>query len=151
MAIVLGNTVKEVAGIESGIRDQGEITGSFSKQEVENLSLMLRTGALPASLSYLETRTVGPSLGAASIRQGVIAAIAGMLAVMAFMLIYYKGSGVNANLALLLNLIFLLGFMGYSHAVLTAARNRGSHPDDRYGRRLQRADLRAYPRGAAGG
>jgi preprotein translocase subunit SecD len=119
MAIVLGNTVKEVAGIESGIRDQGEITGSFSKQEVENLSLMLRTGALPASLSYLETRTVGPSLGAASIRQGVIAAIAGMLAVMVFMLIYYKGSGVNANLALLLNLIFLLGFMGYSHAVLT--------------------------------
>lgn len=119
MAIVLGNRVKEVAGIESGIRDQGEITGSFSKQEVENLSLMLRTGALPASLSYLETRTVGPSLGAASIQQGVIAAIAGMLAVMAFMLVYYKGSGVNANLALLLNLIFLLGFMGYSHAVLT--------------------------------
>jgi len=119
MAIVLGNTVKEVAGIESGIRDQGEITGSFSKAEVEGLSLMLRTGALPASLSYLETRTVGPSLGAASIRQGVIAAVTGMLAVMIFMLIYYKGSGINANLALVLNLIFLLGFMGYSHAVLT--------------------------------
>lgn len=119
MAIVLGDKVKEVASIQSGIRDQGEITGSFTKQEVENLSLMLRTGALPASLSYLETRTVGPSLGAASIRQGVIAAVAGMLAVMVFMLIYYKGSGVNANLALLLNLIFLLGFMGYSHAVLT--------------------------------
>jgi len=119
MAIVLGDQVKEVAGIESGIRDQGEITGSFTKAEVEGLSLMLRTGALPASISYLETRTVGPSLGAASIRQGVIAAIAGMLAVMVFMLIYYKGSGINANLALLLNLIFLLGFMGYSHAVLT--------------------------------
>jgi preprotein translocase subunit SecD len=119
MAIVLGNEVREVAGIESGIRDQGEITGSFSKQEVDNLSLMLRTGALPASLTYLETRTVGPSLGAASIRQGVVAAIAGMAAVMVFMLIYYKGAGVNADLALLLNLIFLLGFMGYSHAVLT--------------------------------
>jgi preprotein translocase subunit SecD len=119
MAIVLGDKVKEVAGIESGIRDQGEITGTFSKAEVDNLSLLLRTGALPASLSYLETRTVGPSLGAASIRQGVIAAIAGMAAVMVFMLIYYKGSGVNANLALLLNLVFLLGFMGYSHAVLT--------------------------------
>jgi preprotein translocase subunit SecD len=119
MAIVLGDKVKEVAGIESGIRDQGEITGTFSKSEVDNLSLLLRTGALPASLSYLETRTVGPSLGAASIRQGVIAAIAGMAAVMVFMLIYYKGSGVNANLALLLNLVFLLGFMGYSHAVLT--------------------------------
>ena len=119
MAIVLGNKVREVAGIESGIRDQGEITGSFTQTEVDNLSLMLRTGALPASISYLETRTVGPSLGAASIRQGVIAALAGMLAVMAFMLIYYRGSGVNADLALVLNLIILLGFMGYSHAVLT--------------------------------
>ncbi len=119
MAIVLGNKVREVAGIESGIRDQGEITGSFTQAEVDNLSLMLRTGALPASIEYLETRTVGPSLGAASIRQGVIAALAGMLAVMAFMLIYYRGSGVNADLALVLNLIILLGFMGYSHAVLT--------------------------------
>jgi preprotein translocase subunit SecD len=119
MAIVLGDTVKEVAGIESAIRDHGEITGSFSKQEVADLSLMLRTGALPATITYLETRTVGPSLGAASIRQGVVAAVAGMLAVMVFMLIYYKGSGINADLALLLNLIFLLGFMGYSHAVLT--------------------------------
>jgi preprotein translocase subunit SecD len=119
MAIVLGDQVKEVAGIESAIRDSGEITGSFSKQEVDTLALTLRTGALPASFSYLETRTVGPSLGAASIRQGVVAAVAGMAAVMVFMLIYYKGSGINADLALLLNLIFLLGFMGYSHAVLT--------------------------------
>jgi preprotein translocase subunit SecD len=119
MAILLGDQVKEVAGIESGIRDQGEITGSFSKQEVDNLSLMLRTGALPASFDYIETRTVGPSLGAASIHQGVVAAIAGMAAVMVFMLVYYKGSGINADVALLLNLIFLLGFMGYSHAVLT--------------------------------
>ena len=120
MAIVLGNTVKQVAGIDNGIHEQGEINGSFSKQEVADLSLMLRTGALPASLSYLETRTVGPSLGAASIRQGVTAAIAGMAAVMIFMLIYYKGSGINANLALLLNLIFLLGFMGWvPSAVLT--------------------------------
>ena len=119
MAIVLGNSVREVAGIESGIRDQGEITGSFSKTEVDNLALMLRTGALPASVEQLETRTVGPSLGAASIRQGVVAAVTGMAAVMIFMLIYYKGSGVNADIALLLNLIFLLGFMGFSHAVLT--------------------------------
>ena len=119
MAIVLGNKVREVAGIESAIRDQGEITGSFSQAEVDNLSLMLRTGALPASISYLETRTVGSSLGAASIRQGVVAAIAGMAAVMIFMLIYYRGAGINADLALLLNLLILLGFMGYSHATLT--------------------------------
>ena len=119
MAIVLGNTVRQVAGIESGISDQGEITGQFTQQEVDNVSLMLRTGALPASITYTETRTVGPSLGAASIRQGVTAAILGMAAVMIFMLIYYKGSGINADLALILNLIILLGFMGYSHAVLT--------------------------------
>ena len=92
----------------------GEIEGSFSKQEVADLSLMLRTGALPASIDYLETRTVGASLGAASIRQGVVAAVAGMLAVMVFMLIYYRGAGINADLALFLNLVILLGFMGFS-------------------------------------
>ena len=119
MAIVLENKVREVAAIQSAIRDQGEITGGFTKQQADDLSLLLRTGALPASISYTETRTVGPSLGAASIKQGVTAAILGMTAVMIFMLIYYKGSGINADLALILNLIILLGFMGYSHAVLT--------------------------------
>lgn len=119
MAIVLDNKVREVAGIQSAIRDRGEISGGFSKQQADDLSLMLRTGALPASISYLETRTVGPSLGAASIRQGVVAAIAGMLAVMVFMLIYYRGAGINADLALLLNLVILLGFMGYSGSTLT--------------------------------
>jgi preprotein translocase subunit SecD len=119
MAIALGGHVIEVASINSAISDRGEIEGTFSKEEVDNLSLTLRTGALPVSISYLETRTVGPSLGAASIRQGVIAAIAGMLAVMAFMLIYYRGAGINADLALLLNLIILLGFMGFSGATLT--------------------------------
>jgi preprotein translocase subunit SecD len=119
MAIVLGGKVKEVASINSAIRDQGEIEGTFSKAEVDNLSLMLRTGALPASIDILETRTVGASLGEASIHQGVVAAIAGMLAVMAFMLIYYRGAGINADLALFLNLVILLGFMGYSGATLT--------------------------------
>jgi preprotein translocase subunit SecD len=119
MAIVLENKVREVASIQSGIRDSGELTGAFTKQQAEDLSLLLRTGALPASISYLETRTVGPSLGASSIRQGVFAAVAGMGAVMIFMLIYYKGSGINADVALLLNLLILLGFMGYSHATLT--------------------------------
>jgi preprotein translocase subunit SecD len=119
MAIVLGNKVKEVATIQSSIRDQGEITGSFSKQEVDNLSLMLRTGALPAELTPIETRTVGASLGEESIHQGVVAAVAGMLAVMAFMLIYYRGAGINADLALVLNLVILLGFMGFFGATLT--------------------------------
>ncbi len=119
MAIVLDNKVREVAGINSAIRDSGEITGGFTKQQANDLSLMLRTGALPATISYLETRTVGPSLGAASIHQGVLAAVFGMLAVMAFMLIYYRGAGINADLALMLNLLILLGFMGYSRATLT--------------------------------
>jgi preprotein translocase subunit SecD len=119
MAVVMGGQVKEVATIQSAIRDSGEITGSFSPAEVELLSKMLRTGALPASLNYLEDRTVGASLGADSIRQGVTAAIVGVLVVMAFMLVYYKGSGINANLALFLNLVILLGFMGFSTATLT--------------------------------
>ncbi len=119
MAIVLDNRVREVAGIQSAIRDSGEITGGFTQQQANDLSLMLRTGALPASISYLETRVVGPSLGAASIRQGVIAAVAGMAAVMMFMLVYYRGAGINANLALILNLVILLGFMGFTGATLT--------------------------------
>ena len=119
MAIVLDNQVREVASINSPIRDSGEIEGGFTQQQANDLSLMLRTGALPASISYLETRTVGPSLGAASIHQGVVAAVAGMLAVMAFMLIYYRGAGINADLALILNLVILLGFMGFTGATLT--------------------------------
>lgn len=119
MAIVLENRVREVATINSAIRDSGEIEGGFTQQQAQDLSMMLRTGSLPASISYLETRTVGPSLGAASVHQGVVAAIAGMLAVMLFMLIYYRGAGINADLALILNLVILLGFMGFSHAVLT--------------------------------
>jgi preprotein translocase subunit SecD len=119
MAIVLGDKVREVAAIDEGIHDRGEIHGTFTKDEVDNLSLMLRTGALPASITTLDTTTVGPSLGAASIRQGIVAAITGMLAVMVFMLIYYRGAGINADLALFLNLVILLGFMGFTGATLT--------------------------------
>jgi preprotein translocase subunit SecD len=119
MAVVLGGRVKEVANIESAIRDSGEIRGSFSADEVEILSKMLRTGALPASLIYLEDRTVGASLGADSVKEGVTAAIVGVLVVMIFMLIYYRGSGINADLALILNLVILLGFMGYTGSTLT--------------------------------
>jgi preprotein translocase subunit SecD len=117
MAIVLGDKVREVADIESAIRDRGQIDGSFSPQEVAALSLMLRTGALPASIDTLDTFTVGPSLGAESIRQGVKAAVAGTLAVMIFLLVYYRGAGVNAVLALLLNLVILLGVFGLMPAI----------------------------------
>jgi preprotein translocase subunit SecD len=119
MAVVMSDKVREVATIQSAIRDSGEITGSFTPDEVTVLSKMLRTGALPASLKYYETRTVGASLGADSIHKGVTAAIVGVLVVMAFMLVYYRGSGINADLALFLNLVILLGFMAFSGATLT--------------------------------
>jgi len=119
MAVVMGGTVREVASIKSAIRDQGEIEGSFSEDEVASLSKLLRTGALPASLTYLEQRTVGASLGADSIHEGIRAAIAGFLVVIAFMLVYYRGAGINADVALILNLVILLGFMGGVGATLT--------------------------------
>ena len=119
MAVVMGGRVKEVANIKGAIRDTGQIDGTFSEDEVTILSKMLRTGALPASLNEIETRTVGASLGQDSIREGVTAAIVGVVVVLIFMLIYYRGSGINADLALLLNLLILLGFMGFSTATLT--------------------------------
>jgi preprotein translocase subunit SecD len=119
MAVVMNDRIREVATIQSAIHDRGEITGSFSPDEVAALSKLLRTGALPASLQQLEKRFVGASLGADSIRQGITAAIVGVLVVMAFMLFYYRGSGINADLALILNLVVLLGFMGASGATLT--------------------------------
>ena len=119
MAIVLDNRVIEVAGIEGAIRDSGRITGAFTQDQVQSLSQKLRSGSLPASISYLETRTVGASLGADSIHQGVVAAIAGLVVVMIFMLVYYRGAGFNADLALLLNLLILLGFMAFSGSTLS--------------------------------
>ncbi len=119
LAVVLDNKVQEVATIKEAIHDTGIINGRFTQQETQDLSMTLRSGALPASIKYLEERTVGPSLGADSIRSGVQAAIYGMLAVLIFMLIYYHWAGVNADVALILNLVILLGFMGYFGAVLT--------------------------------
>jgi len=120
LAVVLDNKVQEVANIKEPIRDRGEISGGrMSEQQSKDLSMILRSGALPAGVKYLEERTVGPSLGADSIRAGVRAAIIGMLAVLIFMLVYYRGAGINADVALLLNLVILLGFMGYFGAVLT--------------------------------
>jgi preprotein translocase subunit SecD len=119
LAVVLDNKVMEVARIESEIGDSGRITGSFTEQAAKDLTLVLNSGALPASIKYLEERTVGPSLGADSIRSGVRAALIGMIAVLIFMLVYYRGAGINADVALVLNLIILLGFLGFSGATLT--------------------------------
>src|SRR6516165_2790381 len=119
LAVVLDNKVMEVAVIKSEIGDSGVIEGRFTDQQAKDLALILNSGALPAGIKYLEERTVGPSLGADSIRAGVRAAIVGMLAVLIFMLVYYHGAGINADVALILNLIILLGFLGYSGATLT--------------------------------
>ncbi len=119
LAIVLDGRVQSAATIESRIGAEGRITGSFTQEEVQNLSLILRSGALPASLTYLEERTIGPSLGADSIRTGFEASVVGLLLVVAFMLVYYKLSGVNAVIALIFNLVILLGLMAYIGAVMT--------------------------------
>jgi preprotein translocase subunit SecD len=119
LAVVLDNRVYEAATIETQITDRGEIRGGFTPQKVQDLALVLRSGALPASINYLSEETVGPSLGADSIRHGVVACIVGFVAVMAFMLVYYRGAGINADLALILNLIILIAALGYFGAVLT--------------------------------
>jgi preprotein translocase subunit SecD len=119
LAVVLDGKVQSVATIQEAIRDQGRITGRFTEEQAKDLSMVLSSGALPASIHYLEERTVGPSLGADSIRAGVTAAVIGMAAVLIFMLIYYRGAGINADVALILNLVILLGFLGFSGATLT--------------------------------
>src|SRR6266850_380842 len=118
LAIILDNRVTSAPTIQSRITDNGQITG-VTRDEVNDLSLILKSGALPAKLTYLQERTIGPSLGADSIRSGVTASVVGLLLIIAFMLIYYKLSGVNAIIALIFNLIILLGLMAYIGAVMT--------------------------------
>jgi preprotein translocase subunit SecD len=119
LAIVLDNKVQEVANIQEPIHDEGRITGIGDEQRAKDVAMVLRSGALPAGITYLEERTVGPSLGADSIRQGVRAAVIGMSAVLIFMLVYYRAAGINADVGLILNLVILLGFLGFSGATLT--------------------------------
>jgi preprotein translocase subunit SecD len=120
LAIILDNRVQSAPVIEGRIYDQGRISGGgFTQQDVQDLSLVLRSGALPASLTYLQQETVGPSLGADSIRSGIIASIVGLGAVVLFMLIYYHLSGINAIVALVFNLLILLGLMAYIGATMT--------------------------------
>jgi preprotein translocase subunit SecD len=118
LGVVLNNRVRSVARINAQIHDSGYIEG-LSREEAQDLSKLLETGALPASIKYLEDRTVGASLGAESVRQGVTAGLVGLTLVVVFMLIYYKGAGINANLGLFLNVLILLGFLGYTGATLT--------------------------------
>ncbi len=119
LAIVLDGKVLEAPSIRNQINDQGVIEGAGTQEEASDLSLNLKAGTLPASVIFLQENTVGPSLGADSIRSGFIAGIAGVLAVIVAMLIYYKRSGINATLALILNAIILIACLSYFDAVLT--------------------------------
>lgn len=119
LAVVLDNRVVEAAVIEGRIEDQGEIEGSFTRQQASDLAMILRSGALPASITPLDEEVVGPSLGADSIHEGIIAALTGFLVVAGFMLFYYHGAGVNAVLALVLNLVILMAYMAMVQATLT--------------------------------
>jgi preprotein translocase subunit SecD len=119
LAIILDNRVVSAPKLEGRITDQGRISGGFTAESANDLSLTLRSGALPASLTYLQEELVGPSLGADSIRAGVISSLVGLLLIMGFMLFYYKLSGINAIVALVFNLVILLGLMAYFGAVMT--------------------------------
>jgi len=119
LAIVLDNKVVSAPSIKSRIDDQGVIEGTFTSQQAADLALVLRSGSLPASLTTLEERTVGPSLGRDSIRQGVLASAIGFAALILAVLFYYRGAGVNAVLALFLNLIIILGMLAFFGATLT--------------------------------
>ena len=119
MAIVLDHQVYSAPVVNSRIDDSGVIEGNFSEESAQDLALVLRAGALPASIKYLGESTVGPSLGADSIRAGVRASIGSLIVVMIFLVIYYRLSGVNAVVALILNLVILIAFMAIAGAVLT--------------------------------
>ncbi|WP_142850646.1 protein translocase subunit SecD [Telmatospirillum sp. J64-1] len=120
LAIVLDNQVISAPSIREPILGgSGVITGRFSVQEANDLALLLRAGALPAPLVVLEERTVGPDLGADSIRAGQIATVLGLVLVLAFMLVAYGTLGVFANIALLVNLALLLGALSLLGATLT--------------------------------
>src|SRR5690606_4365695 len=119
LAIVLDGRVESAPVVEGRISDEGRISGNFTQQEAADLALKLRSGALPASLTYLEERSVGPSLGAESIRAGVTASLLGLALVTAFMLIYYKLAGINAVVAMAINLLVLLALMVYFGATMT--------------------------------
>jgi len=119
LAIVLDQVVISAPRIDSKISDQGRIMGAASQQEASDLALNLRAGSLPASVKVLEERTVGPSLGADSIRQGLTAGLVGLALVVASMVLYYRGAGGNAVVALLLNTLMTIAALSYLDATWT--------------------------------
>jgi len=119
LAIILDNVVNSEPVIQAKIESEGIITGSFTVQQAEDLALLLRSGALPASLVMEHEQVVGASLGNDSIRSGIMASIIGFGLVVIGMVVYYRRSGLNAVWCLLGNLLVLMGFMGAVGATLT--------------------------------
>ncbi len=120
LAIVLDNHVYSAPVIQEKIAGgEARITGNFTMEEAKDLAIALRAGALPAPVKILEERTVGPSLGADSINKGLISVCVGGILVVLFMIIYYKGSGLIADLALILNIILIAGGLAAFQATLT--------------------------------
>jgi preprotein translocase subunit SecD len=120
LAIVLDGTVHSAPVIQERISGgDAQITGSFTLDEAKDLAIVLRAGALPAPVNILEERTVGPSLGQDSIDKGMWSAILGGILVAVFMVVYYKLSGIVADIALLMNIAIILGALGAFKATLT--------------------------------
>ena len=119
LAIVLDKRVLSAPSIKGKISDNGVIEGLSGHDEASDLALNLRSGSLPAGIEVLEERTVGPSLGSDSIKAGTISGVAGVAAVVLVMLVYYRRSGINATLALVLNAVILIAALSYFDAVLT--------------------------------
>jgi preprotein translocase subunit SecD len=119
LAIILDNRVQSAPSIKDRITEQGLIEGSFSAEEANDLALVLRAGALPAGLTYLEERTVGPSLGLDSVKKGITASIVGALLVFVAVALYYRRAGWNAIFALILNAVLLAAAMALVEATLT--------------------------------
>ena len=120
IAIVLDNTIYSAPVVNEKIYGgNSRISGSFTQEGARDLAIVLRAGALPASVNILEDRTVGPSLGADSIRKSRFALIIGFLLVIVFMIAYYLGAGVIAVVALFINMLFILAYLAYFRATLT--------------------------------
>ena len=119
LAIVLDGKVQSAPSINARISGEGIIQGRFTVEQAEDLVVVLKAGALPAGIRYLEERTIGPSLGADSVRQGMMAGLVAIVLVMSFMIFFYRLSGLNAVAALTMNIVILFGALGYFKATLT--------------------------------
>ncbi|HNQ81252.1 MAG: protein translocase subunit SecD [Acidobacteriota bacterium] len=119
LAIILDDRVQSAPNINARIGDSGIIQGQFTIQQADDLVVVLKAGALPAGIKYLEERMIGPALGSDSIRQGMAAGLVAILLVMTFMVVYYRLSGVNAVIAMILNVVILFGVLAYFKANLT--------------------------------